>query len=366
MATVARQLTVPGRTALLVDGGLVAGEGRQNEIKAETLAECFKSMGATALNLAPADAALGVGSVLSVQRLSGGKLISTSLDDPQIVPIPPFVHVGPFVVGGAAIQAEALGRSLNERYRSLDAAMSLLIETARADDETPLLLLQGTRADAECVARRYPDTALIVYRAAGDPPSSPARIGKTLVVTPGEFGKHVLRLNWRDGRFADYAAVNLTEDYADDHGVGKLYKTYLTRVDGEGLLDQLPRMRTEAFVGSQACETCHRRAFAVWAKTVHARALKDLEVQGHSRDPDCVGCHVTGLASAVGFRSRKSTPQLAFVGCEACHGPAAAHARDPGAHKLPKLGPKSCGRCHDLGHSPGFVFPKFWAKIAHR
>lgn len=365
MATVVRQLTVPKRTALLVDGGFVIGEGRQDEIKAETLAECFKSMGVAAVNLAPADAALGVGSVLSVQRLTGDKLVSTSLDDPQSVSIPPFAHVGPFVVGGAATQAEAMGRSLNERTRSVDAAAKLLDDEAKDVNEIPVLLLQGSLADAEAVANRHPHTALIVYRASGDPPRKPIQSGTTVLVTPGEFAKHVLRLKWRSGRIVDYEVVSLTEDYKDDLGVSALYKTYLTRIDREGLLDQMPRMRTPAYAGSAKCASCHPSANKAWIRTAHAKALKDLEVKGHDRDPDCVPCHVTGLGSTVGFRSRKRTPLLAYVGCESCHGPAADHAWDPGTHKLPKLGPKSCNRCHDLGHSPGFVFPNHWAKIAH-
>jgi hypothetical protein len=365
MATAAKQLASDDRTAFVVNGGLVAGRDRQNEIKAETLAECFRSMGVSAINVGPADARLGAGSVSSVHRLSGEKSISTSLQESPSLTLPAFGRVGPFLIGGASSRFDALARQLNEIPRSLEEAAAALVGAANGEDMVPLLLLQGSLSEAKAIAQKQPDIRLIVYRSSGDPPKEPVRVGETLLVTPGEFAKHLVRLKWRGGRMTDYSAVNLSEDYRDEPEVSRFYKTYLMRVDQEGLLDRLPRVETPGYAGSAACGKCHEKTYRSWKATDHAKALKSLEVKGHSRDPDCVGCHVTGIDSKAGFRSRKTTPNLVGVGCESCHGPLAAHAARPHARKPAPIRHGTCSTCHDVGHSPGFLFPKYWPQIAH-
>src|SRR5207244_2594562 len=94
-------------------------------------------------------------------------------------------------------------------------------------------------------------------------------------------------------------------------------------------------------------------AFRVWEKSRHARALATLETRGVARDPECAVCHVVGLETAGGFTGREATPALGDVGCEACHGPAAAHAAAPLAHRPPSRG-GDCATCHAPDHSPGF------------
>lgn len=69
--------------------------------------------------------------------------------------------------------------------------------------------------------------------------------------------------------------------------------------------------------------------------------------------PSCGSCHVTGLDTQTwGFTEFG-------VGCEGCHGPAAAHAEDPENVK-PFVGDdvQVCGACHSRGTSPdGHPFP---------
>jgi hypothetical protein len=366
LATAVKEMGPAGRTAFLVNGGLVSGQTRQDELKAETLAESLGIMGAAAINLSPSEAKLGSGLVASMDSLSGGKLICTSLEDSGGIRPAELARVGPFVVGGVVEHPEAVSKPLRGKPRSVDEAVRFLVEAARESHGVPLLLLNGSLAEAKAIAANHTELALIVYSAAGDPPPTPVRVGSCVLLTSGEFSKHVIRVHWRDGRIVDYASVSLGEDYANDPPVSTCYRFYLSRVDREGLLDQEPRLPTAAFAGSAKCAPCHAQAYALWKASGHAHALKDLEAEGESRDPDCVRCHVTGLDSTVGFVSRVRTPALADVGCEACHGPGAKHVADPGAAKLPKVHRTACARCHDLGHSPGFVFPNFWRRISHR
>ena len=87
------------------------------------------------------------------------------------------------------------------------------------------------------------------------------------------------------------------------------------------------------FVGSKACADCHSKAFAIWRKTPHAKALDTLAHLDPPRqfDPECLSCHVTGwdpqkyFPFAGGYTKIEKTPELVGNGCENCHGPGSAH-----------------------------------------
>jgi len=64
----------------------------------------------------------------------------------------------------------------------------------------------------------------------------------------------------------------------------------------------------------------------VWRKTAHAtKAFKDLPAK-YKKDASCLKCHSTGFGQATGYKSVRSTPNLAGTTCEACHGPGSKHA----------------------------------------
>jgi len=90
-----------------------------------------------------------------------------------------------------------------------------------------------------------------------------------------------------------------------------------------------------AFVGAKKCRTCHIKEFKSWEKTKMAQAFETLKPgeraeaktaagldpdKDYTADPECVRCHVTGHGSEGGFVDIASTPKLAGVGCEMCHG----------------------------------------------
>lgn len=77
-----------------------------------------------------------------------------------------------------------------------------------------------------------------------------------------------------------------------------------------------------AYVGArEGCRKCHLKQYRSWEDTPHATALDTLEAEGEAGNSECVRCHVTGYGTATGFQSRETTPELAAVTCEACHGP---------------------------------------------
>jgi hypothetical protein len=153
------------------------------------------------------------------------------------------------------------------------------------------------------------------------------------------------------------------------------------------------------FIGSQTCGECHTKAFAIWKKTPHAKALETLVELNPSRqyDAECLSCHVTGWEPQKftpyigGYLSEKKTPLLAGNGCENCHGPGSAHvAAETGAakatdadrdryHKEMHLSLATdadrrrvidtCLQCHDTDNSINFKggenFDSYWKEIEH-
>lgn len=346
-------------------GGLGGEPGKQGNMKAETSAQIATSVNAAAIHLTERDAAMGASTLASVGRLAEGRLISTSIPENAVENVKPFVERGPFLIGGASAIPAALKDSLGIEVRTPTQAAIFLADAARARKRTAVLMLSGDRALAAAVARAVPSLGIIVYRSSGDPPLHADREGRTLLVTPGEKGKHLLRVSFDGKAFGAYSPIRLGPSYQDDPEASRLYRAYLRRVDRANLLDALPRNPSDPFSGSDACGKCHSKALAAWHKSKHSHALTTLENDGHGRDPDCVACHSTGLEFEGGFTSRQATPDLAAVGCESCHGAGAKHSASPKLFPMPKVGEKSCGGCHRPEQSPNFNFLNYWRKIAH-
>ena len=58
---------------------------------------------------------------------------------------------------------------------------------------------------------------------------------------------------------------------------------------------------SQTYTGAAACGTCHAEAYRVWGLSPHARATKDLAIDHQEQNPECLGCHATGLGRAGGL-----------------------------------------------------------------
>ncbi|MBI2836982.1 MAG: cytochrome c family protein [Acidobacteria bacterium] len=90
-----------------------------------------------------------------------------------------------------------------------------------------------------------------------------------------------------------------------------------------------------AYIGAKKCKMCHLKEYNSWAATKMANAFGQLK-QGaateakqkagldpnkdYTTDAKCLGCHTTGYGKPGGFVDFATTPDLAGVGCEMCHG----------------------------------------------
>ncbi|VAX07237.1 hypothetical protein MNBD_GAMMA26-1093 [hydrothermal vent metagenome] len=95
------------------------------------------------------------------------------------------------------------------------------------------------------------------------------------------------------------------------------------------------------YIGAKKCGSCHKTEYLAWKTSSHAKAfnllkpgkrqkakkLADLDPDKDYRtDKKCIGCHVTGYRKKGGYKNLESTPELAVIGCEACHGPGSKYS----------------------------------------
>ena len=118
------------------------------------------------------------------------------------------------------------------------------------------------------------------------------------------------------------------------------------------------------YAGVETCAGCHQKEHDIWATTRHAHAMATLEKKNEQFDNECVRCHVVGFQRG-GFQTLYSTPQLANVQCEECHGPGRQHANNPGKGYGFVATPVGCMQCHKDPNDPDFNFAVYWPKIKH-
>jgi hypothetical protein len=106
------------------------------------------------------------------------------------------------------------------------------------------------------------------------------------------------------------------------------------------VLSGLSMAGDHAFVGAKKCKMCHMKEYKAWEATPMAMAFESLKPgvkaeaktaagldadKDYTTDASCLACHVTGPGKDGGFVDFESTPTLAGVGCESCHGAGAGY-----------------------------------------
>jgi hypothetical protein len=119
-----------------------------------------------------------------------------------------------------------------------------------------------------------------------------------------------------------------------------------------------------SYLGVAVCAECHQLFEESWKKTRHAMAFSSLEKAGKSADPECLVCHAVGSGEKGGFYSIKTTPGLANVQCEECHGLDREHVEDFSRPMKP-VTVSVCLKCHTEDRDPNFDYPVYYEKIRH-
>lgn len=365
LARVVRTRMGETRNAFFLEAGpITAGEGRQNELKAETVAEIHSTLKASAAFWGSEDLRHPLGVRMSVARLMGAPLVNTDMAPLNLDLKPSVTVAGWKVYGFSRLSGEAMP-GWKPTMRDLPKGGKLVV------------LTDFTKQEATEFADSVGSPAIIVYRTGGDGDAGEEVSPGKWVLSPGGKSKNLLTVSVEPSGKMKAEATLLDEKIIDDAMTARLYRIYLKRVAEETLLNRVPREQTAVYAGSEACVSCHQEISEHYQTTRHASALATLEKDGHDRDPDCVSCHVTGLGAISGYWDRKSSPKMANVGCESCHGPSRDHARDPkilpGTPLVLKGKPEpkrtqpleSCVQCHTPNTSPNFQSLTFWEKIRH-
>ena len=345
--------------------------------------------------------------------------------------------VGPLVA--KAVSAKDPGVKFTKNGQLLPRLLGQMDE---AKVDLRVLLYQGSlthaaekdaRPEAVALARAFPQFQVVVGLSEEDEPSSDpvwvkdptTGVTTGLIAGLGHKGKYVGAVGvWKpeaEGapfRFR-YQLVEMGEEFLtpkgeeDAHPVGKLMEAYTQELKDGNYLGKYGQAKhphqvavagvSPKYVGSEACKSCHKSAYQVWAKSGHAHAYQTLTDAKHPSnrqyDAECVVCHTVGFGYDTGFTDGARTPKLVNVGCENCHGPGSAHlaaertgteaeqatwrklmnewkasAGEDAAGKSRRLSRVEtfCQKCHDSDNDVNWLhngtndpFGEKWGKIVH-
>ena len=295
------------------------------------------------------------------------------------------------------------------------AALAKVVPELQAERPDLLVLLSHARtAETAKFLQKFPQFDLVVTAGGSeDPDPKPNFIGKTLVVAPGQKGKHVAVVGFYPGakERLKFESVGLDEDrFRDTPKIHEEMQSYQDLLKEANLVATEPAIESprnavvkedNPFVGVKVCGECHKSALEVWQNSKHAHATVSLKTGRPEQaakwinrifDPECIACHVTGwdpqriIRFNTGYTGEETTPQLVGQQCENCHGPGGRHtaverqfAKDKKRseeidrwRKFQRLSVKKafdlCANCHDGDNDPHFSsdsFKKYWEEIAH-
>jgi hypothetical protein len=118
------------------------------------------------------------------------------------------------------------------------------------------------------------------------------------------------------------------------------------------------------YAGSNVCELCHEVVLQTQINTAHAHAFEALNAQQQTNG-SLLADTTVGYGLPTGFTNLATTPLLAGVQCENCHGPAANHSAsdmDPTVRPRVELAATVCGGCHRGPEHPTF---EEWSASGH-
>jgi 2',3'-cyclic-nucleotide 2'-phosphodiesterase (5'-nucleotidase family) len=384
-----------------LDAGNFFGDpGPVGEMQNDTLLEGMGRIGYVAANVGERELAHGVERFLAYSRRAKFQFVSANLVlEPSGEPF-----VKPYLVHAVEVKDREGGRARSVRLGILgltratgnflrstpdgrniviqppvEAARRWAPELRRKADVT-IALVSMRYEDALEVAQAAEDSGApfdFILGGMGDFVSrdEASLLGSTKVVYAGDQGKRLGETRvFLDGKKrvknSIFNAVWLTRDFPGDPELEAIVQTQLANINDWHRTHQVMGSPVAAvtigaaYTGGERCGACHAEADRLWRSSAHARALDTLASHGQAFNPECLKCHTTAYGKPGGFVSLQSTPGLAQVQCESCHGASGTHPEAKVAG-FGKAGMMSCLVCHNRENSPEFNFAIYWERIRH-
>jgi hypothetical protein len=266
-----------------------------------------------------------------------------------------------------------------EQFQQLTDGLLATIKQVRTQNQLVLVLLSPKMQNWLPILQDQVD--FIVLPTGAEQFEAPRALStKTWLLQPGHRGMYLgaakfLRSSQGEWQLQQNQILPLSSSVANDAKLQPWYDQYNEAVRAayqQEVAIKKQILGESPYVGADACIACHQAAYAVWQKSAHAHALDKLKAVNKAFDPECVSCHVVGLQQSGGFIDESTTPHLANVQCENCHGPRRDHIKQPGLKTEKSIqatqlaSEKNCLTCHNAEHSPKFDFKKYWPLIQHQ
>ena len=150
--------------------------------------------------------------------------------------------------------------------------------------------------------------------------------------------------------------------YTPDPGVaGLIARYYETQQTTLAAATAEKPLSEASYAPAPRCKPCHAKAYEVWRKSAHARAVETL--RGKQRlVPECLACHSEPFRRNGRFDAGLAAEDDG-VQCSTCHGDAILHALTRGAEKMSRE--LTCAQCHSPEHDPDFEQERALTAIRH-
>ena len=332
-----------------------------DQLRVQTAFTAMEMMGYDVLVSAQPEANLGENSVAQVltdyrfQLLVAPSKASSPEQRPYLIK----------TVGNKRIALIELSLLEVEQTTSIPKNLDSLLSEVQAQADIVIISSHLQPKANKRLAEKYPNLSAIMSRDTGET----ERVGNVLLTYCYPHGKTLGALTLTDAVGETSVAVEqiaLTEDVGADPNVRKLLNDFYEQVTSDPQLqvashplfssETLEQDSNNSYIGSEACQECHRKEFDQWSHSSHATAFNTLQIVGREYYSKCVSCHVTGFGYSSGYQiGAPDRKNLAEVGCETCHGPGKQHTYTPLATNIRgKVEASTCMECHDTKHSPGF------------
>lgn len=279
-------------------------------------------------------------------------------------------------------------------YNILDPTSTLnkLMPELRSKCDIVMVLSHLGLNGSKKLAREINGIDIVISGAPSAIQYRPVQEGGTFIVHPGFGGRYLGKLLVemdQDGRIskANGENIEIADPMQPDSEITKLIAEY--KKETRKLRPQpRPASAKITYAGVAHCSACHEPQHTSWAATQHAQAMRTLITKKQQFNPDCLQCHTTGYKDNNGFRDLRTSPAMANVQCEVCHGPTYRHTIEQrifdqqkkraavGSAAIskftprytPKAGvsPALCLKCHNEENDGDFNFERDLKLVSHQ